>query len=457
MADILLVEDNHDLRTVLCRALMKRDYTVDTAENGKIALEKMLQKKYHVVVTDLMMPEIDGMGVLAKVRESYPNTKVIMVTAFGTVENAVQAMQQGAFDYILKPFSPDELELKIEKALQLQTMIDETPIEHLSYGGIIGSSAAMQKVYELIDKVAPTNAPVLITGKSGTGKELVAREVHQRSQRSKGPFVAVNCVALASGILESELFGHEKGSFTGAAARRMGKFEAANGGTLFLDEIGELNDTVQVKLLRFLQEKDFQRVGGNENIKVDVRVIAATNRNLTERMAQGHFREDLYYRLNMVSIQLPALMEREDDIAELAGAFVQKYNREIQKNVRLAPEVIALLKRHPWPGNVRELENVIAQAVILADHDVIEAKHLPRELSGEMHEVSLGSDERQVSISTKLDAIESEVIRKALVEVNWNQTKAALKLGLKRTSLQYKMQKYGLLKPHRENTHDHTS
>ena len=457
MADILLVEDNHDLRTVLCRALMKRNYAVETAENGKIALEKMLQKKYPVVVTDLMMPEVDGMGVLAKVRELYPNTKVIMVTAFGTVENAVQAMQQGAFDYILKPFSPDELELKIEKALQLQTMSDEVPTEHLGYGSIIGSSAAMQKVYELIDKVSPTNAPVLITGKSGTGKELVAREIHQRSQRSKGPFVAVNCVALASGVLESELFGHEKGSFTGAAARRMGKFEAANGGTLFLDEIGELNDTIQVKLLRFLQEKDFQRVGGNENIKVDVRVIAATNRHLTERIAQGHFREDLYYRLNMVSIQLPALMEREDDIAELASAFVQKYNREIQKNVRLAPEVIALLKRHPWPGNVRELENVIAQAVILTDHDVIEAKHLPRELSGEMHEVSLSSDERKVSISTKLDAIESEVIRKALVEVNWNQTKAALKLGLKRTSLQYKMQKYGLLKPHRENTHEHTS
>lgn len=236
----------------------------------------------------------------------------------------------------------------------------------------------------------------------------------------------------------------------------MGKFEAANGGTLFLDEIGEMNDTVQVKLLRFLQEKDFQRVGGNENIKVDVRVIAATNRNLPERISQGHFREDLYYRLNMVNLQLPTLAEREKDIAELAHAFVQKYNREIQKNVRLSPEVIAILKRHPWPGNVRELENVIAQAVILTDHNLIEAKHLPRELSGDMHEVSISSDEQSVSISTKLDAIESEVIRKALEEVNWNQTKAALKLGLKRTSLQYKMQKYGLMKPRREDTHEHS-
>ena len=457
MAEILLVEDNHDLRTVLCRALMKRNYNVETAENGRQAIEKMVQKKYSIIITDLMMPEIDGMGVLAKARELHPQTRVIMVTAFGTVGNAVEAMQLGAFDYILKPFSPDELELKIEKALEMQAAAENPESEYLSYGSIIGSSRAMQKVYELIAKVSPTTAPVLITGKSGTGKELVAREIHQRSQRDKGPFIAVNCVALASGVLESELFGHEKGSFTGAANRRLGKFEMANGGTLFLDEIGELTDTVQVKLLRFLQEKDFQRVGGNENIKVDVRVIAATNRNLPERIKQGHFREDLYYRLNMVSVQLPGLMEREEDIAELAGAFVQKYNREIQKNARLSSEVISILKRHPWPGNVRELENVIAQAVILTDHDLIEAKHLPRELSGDMHEISLASDDRQESISTKLDAIESEVIRKALEEVNWNQTKAALKLGLKRTSLQYKMQKYGLIKPHRHDTHDHTN
>jgi len=305
----------------------------------------------------------------------------------------------------------------------------------------------MRKVYDRIHKVAPTNAPVLITGESGTGKELVAREIHSRSNRAGGPFVAVNCVALASGVLESELFGHEKGSFTGATSRRIGKFESAQNGTLFLDEIGELDEKIQVQLLRFLQEKNFHRVGGNQNIQLDVRILAATNRNLSERIEKGFFREDLFYRLNMFSLHLPALREREDDITELTHFFLSKYNKELGKNVKITSEALALLRHHIWPGNVRELENVVAQGIILAENDALLPKHLPVGLTGEMAEISIEEEgHNQSGISSQINAIESEVIRKALLEENWNQSKTAKKLGLKRTSLQYKMKKYGLSK-----------
>ena len=454
MSTILIAEDNEDLRTILSKALVKRGYTVEEAEDGEVAVRKLQKNFYNIVITDLQMPNLDGMGVLKAVKEISPVTMTIVVTAFGTVESAVEAMNAGAFDYILKPFSPDEIDIKINKALERQRLGIENSLlkeqVQTRFGTMIGSSDKMKKIYSLVDKVSPTTAPVLITGPSGTGKELVAREVHKRSPRHEGAFVAVNCVALATGILESELFGHEKGAFTGANNRRRGKFEVADGGTLFLDEIGELNEEIQVKLLRFLQEKDFQRVGGNENIKVDVRIVAATNRDLEERIKEGHFREDLYYRLNMFSIQLPLLKDRSEDLYELTNHFLAKYNKELHKNVSISPEVIGLLKNHSWPGNIRELENVIAQAVILAEKDVLEPKHLPAGLAGEMGEVSLDEDasqEKRRGISSQLDAIESEVIRKALEEENWNQTRTAKKLGLKRTSLQYKMQKYGLQKP----------
>ena len=453
---ILIVEDKQDLREILHKALSKRGYQVDTASDGEAGVSKLTKNFYNLVITDLKMPRLDGIGVLKQVKLLSPETMVIIITAFGTVENAVCAVKQGAFDYILKPFSPDEIELKIKAALEQQRKTSKKHSVKISAQAIsrpiIGSSAAMKKVFELIKKVAPTVAPVLITGKSGTGKELAARELHKLSDRASGPFVAINCVALASGVLESELFGHEKGAFTGADKLHRGKFEIANGGTLFLDEIGELNENIQIKLLRFLQEKNFQRVGSNENIQVNVRIIAATNRDLKKRINEGKFREDLFYRLNMFAVALPSLQEHISDLNELAEHFLAKHNQELNKNVRISPEVIALLKNHSWPGNIRELENVIAQAIILADDETITAKHLPAGLAGEFSELSIEdiAEPKKTSIGSQLDAIESEVIRKALEETKWNQTKTAKKLGLKRTSLQYKMHKYGLVAPNKQ-------
>ena len=441
MSRILVADDNEQLCNVLQRTLTKRGYQVEVAFDGVEAVDKIEGSFFDLLLTDLKMPKLDGMKVLKKAKEISPATVVIVVTAYGTVENAVEALREGAFDYVLKPFDSDELELKIKRALEQQRLSLENVLLKESvqtrFGPIIGSSSIMKEVYHLIVKVSPTNAPVLILGKSGTGKELAAREIHKRSTRADGPFIDVNCVALASGILESELFGHEKGAFTGAHARRMGKFEIANGGTLFLDEIGELSENVQVKLLRFLQEKEFQRVGGNQNIKVDVRILAATNRDLQKGISAGRFREDLYYRLNMFSITMPPLRERAEDLYELANHFVSKYNHEFHKNARIPPEVIGILKNYDWPGNVRELENVIAQSIILAEGDLLEPLYLPAGLAGDVRAVGEGTLERQTGITSQIDAIESEMIRKALEDTGWNQVKAAERLSLKRTSLQY--------------------
>jgi len=452
MSKILIADDNKELCTILYRSLKKRGYLVEVAEDGEQAVNKVNEDFFDVLVTDLRIPKVDGMEILRKTKDVSPATMVIVITAFGTVENAVEAMKEGAFDYILKPFSSDEIEIKIKHALERQRLGMENEFLRESiqtrFGPIIGSSESMKTVYKLVDKVAPTTAPVLILGRSGTGKELVAREIHKRSDRKDGPFVAVNCVALASGVLESELFGHEKGSFTGAVSRRRGKFEVADGGTLFLDEIGELSEEIQVKLLRFLQEKEFQRVGGNENVKVNVRVLAATNRNLHEEVTEGRFREDLFYRLNMFTIMLPALNERSEDLYELANHFLCKYNKELHKNLKISPEIVGVLKNHDWPGNVRELENVIAQAVILADGDMLEASHLPggfkKAKASNGSEVSINESS---GVTSQIEAIEAEMVKRALEETNWNQVKAAEKLGLKRTTLQYKMQKFGLKSP----------
>jgi len=309
----------------------------------------------------------------------------------------------------------------------------------------------MQELYKMIEKVAPTSAHVLILGKSGTGKELVARELHNRSSFSKGPFVAVNCAALAEGLLESELFGHEKGSFTGATAMQRGKFEVASGGTLFLDEIGELGDNLQVKLLRFLQEKEFQRVGGNNNIKVDVRITAATNKNLKEDVQNGCFREDLFYRLNTVILNLPSLKERLDDMEVLANHYVEKLNREFGKNLEVAPQTIAVMKQYEWPGNVRELENIMTYMVITAEGKLILPEHLPfySKLNSSIVR-AVDPDEQSMGISSRLVSIERDMILEALEASDWNQVKAAQVLGMKRTTLQYKIQKYKLTPPVKE-------
>ncbi len=454
MTRILIVDDNLELAELLSRSLKRKGYSTDTSFDGEDALKKIGDSFFDIVLTDIRIPKIDGMDLLKRAKTASPASIVIMMTAFGTVEQAVAAMREGAFDYMMKPFSADEVELKIKSSIEQQMMKAENQMlkETLAtrYGPMVGRSAKMQEIYGLIDKVAPTNAQVLILGKSGTGKELVAHEIHNRSKRANGPFIVVNCVALAEGILESELFGHEKGSFTGAIAMRRGKFEVANGGTLLLDEIGELNDNLQVKMLRFLQEKEFQRVGGNNTIKVDVRIIAATNKDIQAAILSGAFREDLFYRLNHFTLNMPSLKERLEDMDELIGHYILKFNKEFGKNLKVSPQSIAAMKQYEWPGNIRELENVMAQAAIMVDGDYI----LPRHLSfiGKNHPV--GYEEASVDtsngISFHIGMIEQEMVKQALIEAKWNQVKAARKLGLKRTSLQYKMQKYGLISPKKE-------
>jgi DNA-binding NtrC family response regulator len=451
MGSILVADDNEELCKVLQSELTEVGHNVVTVTDGTEAVKRIKKDGFDLLLTDLRIPGFDGIEILKETKEHSPSTTVIIMTAFGTIESAVEAMRLGAFDYVVKPFTTEELEIKIARALEDQRLDLENKLlkEEIQshFGPMVGGGKRMRGIYELVEKVAPTAVPVLITGKSGTGKELVAREIHNRSDRKDKPFIAVNCAALASGVLESELFGHERGSFTGAVGRRKGKFEIAHGGTLFLDEIGELSDEVQVKLLRFLQEKEFQRVGGNENIRVDVRVIAATNQDLQKRIADGQFREDLFYRLNMFSIAMPPLSERGDDIYDLIAHFVAKYNSEFRKDVTASPEVLDVLKQYPWPGNIRELENVIAQAVILAEGNNLELRHLPFVVTQHAGEIVARDEEssgEHKNLSTRLEKMEAKSIAMALEKAGGNQTKAAKALGIKRSSLQYKMQKYGL-------------
>ncbi len=427
----------------------EKRYAVTECQDGEEALKKIDEEFFDVVLTDLKMPKKDGLDVLKAAKEKSPDTAVIVMSAFGTVETAVEAMRLGAFDYVLKPFSLNEIEIKVEKALQTKNLVNENMYlkESLgNFGSMIGTEESIQKVFRIIEKVAPQTTSVLILGESGTGKEVVAREIHKRSLRISQPFIAVNCAALAETLLESELFGHEKGAFTGAAFQKRGRFELADGGTLFLDEIGEISQAIQVKLLRFLQEKEFERVGGTKTFKVDVRIIAATNRDIKKEVAEKRFRDDLYYRLNVVTVTLPPLRERQGDIYSLAGHFLQKYNNELHKKNRLAPEVLAVFKKYRWPGNIRELENVIERAVVLSEGELIQLSDIPSEMIQEgpvVRELSL--PDSAVNLPEQIDHMELDILKKTLDENHWNQTKTAKALGLKRSSLQYKMRKYGLL------------
>jgi DNA-binding NtrC family response regulator len=458
MSSILIAEDNTEMRNVLMRSLKKMGHHVVVCSGGREALAAIKDSAgFDLLLSDIRMEDMNGMALLKQTLDVSPDTQVILMTAFGSVNDAVDAMKQGAVDYLLKPFAIKELELRIDRAIVQKKMAMENnhfkeSIEQ-SKGEMLGSSIAIRRVRDAIAKVAPSPAHVLITGETGTGKELVARDIHHRSQRADGPFVAVNCVALASGVMESELFGHEKGSFTGAVNLRRGKFEIADGGTLFLDEIGELDDKAQVKLLRFVQEKDFERVGGNKKIKVDTRIVAATNRDLKEEMKKGHFREDLYYRLSMFTIETPPLRERPDDILLLTKHFLEKYMREIGKHVSLGEEVGQLLAHHRWPGNIRELQNVIGEAVILSDGDTLRPSCFPSLLSPEHEGFHYGADAQgngAHGLIAEVKMLEKERIERALEDNNWNQTRTAEHLGLKRTSLQYKMKQFGLKKPPKE-------
>ena len=449
MIRVLIAEDKESMRRSLTRLFSDKGYEVAEAASGEEALARFSEMEVDLVVTDIQMEGITGLDLLAEIKKRSPQTPVLVMTAFGTVENAVEAMRQGAFDYLLKPFSLSEVETRVEKALEQRRLLTENrylkeTIDQ-SVGKMIGRSEKMQQVHRLIEKVAPHTSPVLILGETGTGKELVAREICQRSPRAERPFIPVNCGAIPENLLESELFGYEKGAFTGAAAQKKGWLELAEGGTLFLDEIGELPLSLQVKLLRFLQEREFQRVGGTKTIKVDVRLIAATHRDLKQEIVEHRFREDLYYRIRVIEIHLPPLRERLGDALELAAYFLQKFNQELHKNLRFLPETLDLLTIYSWPGNVRELENVIERAAVLAEGEAVRTEDLPPEFQSISAPDGSGEASSETGLTERLEQMEREIIRKTLDETQGNQTQAARVLRLHRSSLQYKMRKYGLL------------
>ncbi len=451
---ILVVDDEKNYLLLLEALLSEEGYEVTCMQDSEMAFMYLRESEVDVVITDFKMPGMSGQELLEKIRSIYPQLPVIIMTAYGSVDGAVEAMKCGAFDYINKPFSNDELLLSVNKAVKISEAYKKNKLlmasmeQDHSLKKIIGVSAAIKGVIDLIKRVATTNANVLITGESGTGKELVARAIHFLSPRKDEPFVAINCTALNPGLLESELFGHEKGSFTGAIAQKRGKFELAHGGTIFLDEIGEFPLELQPKLLRVIQEHSFERVGGIKTIKSDFRVIAATNKDLKKEIEEGRFREDLYYRLNVVNIHLPPLRERAEDIPVLATHFLKKYSKENKKQIKgFSPEAMQILGGYNWPGNVRELENIVESAVVLSQSDVIGVEDLPAEIKDESRQFKGAVDmlPDNINLSDALEKIEAALIRRALVKSNFVQVKAAKMLGISKSLLQYKMKKYNIL------------
>ncbi|MCL6611070.1 MAG: sigma-54 dependent transcriptional regulator [Peptococcaceae bacterium] len=444
---ILVIDDEEHMCWALERAMRQEGYQVLTTTRGREGLELIKEEGPSLVILDLKMPEMDGMEVLKKARELNPKLPVIILTAHGTIETAIEAMKTGASDYLTKPFDLDELKLVIKQNLVMSQLMNEVNFLRSEltkkYRKMVGESPAIKEVTRLIEKVANSNATVLITGESGTGKEVAAVAIHQNSPRRDYPFVPVNCAALPENLLESELFGHEKGAFTGAVARKLGRFELADKGTIFLDEIAEMPLNMQVKLLRVIQEKSFERVGGNETLHVDVRIIAATNRDLTSAMEKGQFREDLYYRLNVVQIHLPPLRERKEDIPLLANFFLEKLRPTYLVN-KISDDAMKLLCKYNWPGNIRELQNVLERAAIISHGNEITANDLPREFQAAS--VKSGG-ETVVNIpdtGISLEELEKELILKALEKSKGNQTRAAQLLGITRSALLYRIQKHGL-------------
>ncbi len=438
---VLIVDDEAIIRDALSDWLKDIGYQVFTAENGQKALNVIEKEKPGIMISDLVMPGMDGIELMKKAKAQQPDIEVIIITAYASIPTAITAMKEGAYDYIEKPFCPERAELLVKKLAEHRELIEENLSlrqkleDRYRFENIIAKSSKMQRVIEVIKVVAKSNVTILITGESGTGKELVARAIHSQSDRSSKPFVAVSCAALPESLLESELFGHEKGSFTGAYAQKKGKFEFANGGTLFLDEIGEMSANIQVHLLRVLEEKEFTRVGGNEPIKVDVRVISATNKDLRRAIEKQEFREDLYYRLNVVNIELPPLRERKEDIPLLAEHFLHKFAAENRKEVtEFSPDVIESLLAYDWPGNIRELENSIERAIILSRDSSITTADLPQE------NVSLVSS---ASIGKNLKEVEKTHILNVLRETGENYSEAARILGVSRMTLYNKAKEYG--------------
>ncbi len=446
--NILVVDDDEIVRESLLEWLREDGYSVEAAEDGFKALGKFKERSWNIALVDLKMPKMDGLELMEKIKESWPETQVIIITAYATVNTAVQAIKVGAFDYLVKPFNPEELSLIIKRLVESQSLIKE--ISHLrkelqkqyQFHDLISKSAKMQKVFDLANTIAKSNSNILILGESGTGKELLARAIHNESLRAAGPFIPVSCVALTETLLESELFGHEKGAFTDAIAQKKGKFELADGGTIFLDEIGDISPKLQLSLLRVLQEKEFTRVGGTKSIKVDVRIIAATNRDLKKAVDEGKFRDDLYYRLNVIAIELPPLREHTEDIPLLADHFIEKFNIEMGKKIeRISEEALHVMMHHDWPGNVRELENVVERAMVITKETFIKAEDL--HLSPQIAE---GKGAVPASDDKTIKSVEKKHITKILKENNWNIQKSAEQLGIDRVTLYNKIKKYKLEK-----------
>jgi len=455
MAYILVVDDERSMREFLEILLRKGGHEVAVAGDAGAALARAAQGDLDLVITDLRLGADSGLDVLRDVKEQSPSTEVVMVTAFATTENAIQAMKLGAYDYVQKPFKVDELKLVVAKALEHRALLAENRVLRRSATGalsgvdLLGCSAAMAEVRELVEKVAPGRSTVLISGESGVGKEVVARAIHRRGGRHDQPFVDINCGAIPEGLIESELFGHEKGSFTGAAEARAGLFEVAGTGTLFLDEVGELPPPMQVRLLRALQERRIRRVGGTRDLPVAARIVAATNRDLTAEVQRGGFREDLYYRLNVISIHVPPLRERREDIPAFLDHFLARFAHELGRAVpRLAPETERILLGHVWPGNVREVANVLERAVILSTGDVLEPSALPPNLRGRPTTLAPGAatawPDGGVDLQAHLDAIERNLLEEALARAGGVKTEAAKLLSLTFRSLRYRLAKFGI-------------
>ena len=451
---ILVADDEAVMRETMSAWLQEKGFHVVSVTSGMDAIEKVKIGSFNIAFVDMKMPGLDGLEVLRAMKRIDPETAVVIMTAYATIETAIEAMKEGAYEYMIKPFSLDVVELIVKKIVKYQELVAENILlrkrleekDHLR--DIIGKSPQIKKVLELVDNIAETNSTVLIQGASGTGKEVIARAIHLKSRRRDMPFIAANCAAIPRELLESELFGHEKGAYTGAAYTKKGRFEQADGGTLFLDEIGEMSLNAQIYLLRVLQEKEFRKVGGTELIKVDVRIISSSNKDLEQVVKEGRFREDLFYRLNVIAIYLPKLNERKDDIPLLVDHLLTKYGLESEGGKKtMSPEAMALLMKHDWPGNVRELENVIERVVILSKDTVIKPEYLPQIVRKEPQ-----GDHRVFIPDRSLEEMEKQYIYGVLRENNWNKSKSARILGIERMTLYHKIRKYNLdkLKPLKE-------
>lgn len=451
---ILIVDDEAVMRDTMSDWLLEKGFNVVSVISGMEAIEKVKTGSFNIAFVDMKMPGLDGLEVLRAMKRIDPETAVVIMTAYATIETAIEAMKEGAYEYMIKPFSLDVVELIVKKIVKYQELVAENILlrkrleekDHLK--NIVGKSPQMKEVLELVDSIAETNSTVLIQGASGTGKEVIARAIHLKSLRREMPFIAANCAAIPRELLESELFGHEKGAFTGATYTKKGRFEQADGGTLFLDEVGEMSLSAQVHLLRVLQEKEFRKVGGTELIKVDARIISSSNKDLEQAVKEGRFREDLFYRLNVIAIYLPKLNERKDDIPLLVDHLLTKYGLESGRDKKtMSPEAMALMMKHAWPGNVRELENVIERAVILSKDIVIKPEYLPQIVKKEPQ-----GDHRVFIQDRSLEEMEKQYIYGVLRENNWNKSKSSRILGIERMTLYHKIKKYNLdkLKPLKE-------